>query len=60
MTNEDKCDTGAEEVGIAHAQPQNLTHYPCLLATLNGRGHGLVAAQDLEAGELVLRSESVT
>ena len=48
---------GAEEVGIARAQPQNLAHYPCLLATLNGRGHGLVAARDLEAGELVLRSE---
>ena len=47
----------AEEVGISRAQPQNLANYPCLLATLNGRGHGLVAARDLEAGELVLRSE---
>jgi len=44
-------------IQLASPQPRSLAHYPCLLATLKGRGHGLVAARDLEAGEVVLRSE---
>ena len=46
-----------EMIQLASPQPRSLAHYPCLLATLKGRGHGLVAARDLEAGEVVLRSE---